>query len=76
MYANCVATFTLSFQFLLTGFFSLTRELDKDGNILFPGEVVARFPYRSLLYYAYSFCSERTIEVTMDGLWGLLALFY
>ena len=38
--------------------------------------VWARFPYRSLLYYAYSFCSERTIEVTMDGLWGLLALFY
>ena len=37
---------------------------------------LARFPYRSLLYYAYSFWSERTIEVTMDGLWGLLALFY
>ena len=29
----------------------------------------------SLLHYAYSFCSERKIDKTIDGLRGLLALF-
>ena len=59
--------------------FYLSRAALKEailGDINVLNEITARFPYRSLLHYAYSFCSKRTIEVTMDGLWGLLALFY
>ena len=37
---------------------------------LFP----ARFLYKCLLHYACIFCSQGTIVVTMNGLWGLLAL--
>ena len=37
---------------------------------------MARFPYTSLLHYAYSFCSGGTIKVAMHDLWGLLALFH
>ena len=40
-------------------------------HCLFP----ARFPYRSLLHYAYIFCPQGMIAVTMNGLWGLGALF-
>ena len=35
----------------------------------------AKFPYRSLLHYVCTFCSQETIVVTMDGFWGPLALF-
>ena len=38
-------------------------------------KVRARFPYKSLLHYIYTFCSQGTIVVTMDGLWGPLPLF-
>ena len=30
--------------------------------------IKARFPCRSLLHYAYTFCSKGRKEVTMDGL--------
>ena len=35
----------------------------------------AKFPYRSLLQYVCTCCSQETIVVTMDGFWGPLALF-
>ena len=38
--------------------------------------LLAKFLYRSLLRYVSTFCSQETIVVTMDGLWGPLTLFF